>query len=169
MARPRAKKKKVSSDTHTRSVFLYGQPNVEKRRILEKLQEDYTDAVNSYISILYDRKDCLLQLLKNDKKDSLLRKLEKEYRVKTLASAYSQNAFDEAVTLLHNRLDNIRKDVIAATEGSVFAVSVLLFHAVLTEQSREEMCDTLIRIRDSYKDKNKIQYYDSLCDTIRTM
>lgn len=56
MARPRAKKKKVSSDTHTRSVFLYGQPNVEKRRILEKLQEDYTDAVNSYISILYDRK-----------------------------------------------------------------------------------------------------------------
>lgn len=168
MARPRAKKKKVSSDTHTRSVFLYGQPNVEKRRILEKLQEDYTDAVNSYISILYDRKDCLLQLLKNDKKDSLLRKLEKEYRVKTLASAYSQNAFDEAVTLLHNRLDNIRKDVIAATEGSVFAVSVLLFHAVLTEQSREEMCDTLIRIRDSYKDKNKIQYYDSLCDTIRT-
>lgn len=169
MARPRAKKKKVSSDTHTRSVFLYGQPNVEKRRILEKLQEDYTDAVNSYISILHDRKDCLLQLLKNDKKDSLLRKLEKEYRVKTLASAYSQNAFDEAVTLLYNRLDNIRKDVIAATEGSVFAVSVLLFHAVLTEQSREEMCDTLIRIRDSYKDKNKIQHYNNLCDTVKTM
>ncbi len=67
MARPRAKKKKVLSDTHTRSVFLYGQPNVEKRRILEKLQEDYTDAVNSYISILHDRKDCLLQLLNNIK------------------------------------------------------------------------------------------------------
>ena len=67
MARPHAKKKKVSSDTHTRSVFLYGQPNVEKRRILEKLQEDYTDAVNSYISILHDRKDCLLQLLNNIK------------------------------------------------------------------------------------------------------
>ena len=157
MARLRAKKKKVSSNTHTRSVFLYGQPNVEKRCILEKLQEDYTDTVNFYISILHDRKD------------PLLRKLEKEYRVKTLASAYSQNAFDEAVTLLHNRLDNIREDVIAATEGSAFAVSILLFHAVLTEQSREEMCDTLIRIRDSYKDKNKIQYYDSLCDTIRTM
>ena len=169
MARPRAKKKKISSNTHTRSVFLYGQPNVEKRRILEKLQADYTDAVNSYISILHDRKDCLLQLLKNDKKDSLLRKLEKEYRIKTLTSAYSQNAFDEAVTLLHNRLDNIRKDVIAATEGSVFAISILLFHAVLTGQSREEMFDTLIRIRDGYKDKNKVQYYDSLCDTVKTM
>lgn len=169
MARPRAKKKKVSSDTHTRSVFLHGRPNTEKRCILEKLQTDYTDAVNSYIAILHVRNDCLLQLLKNDKKDSLLRKLEKEYRIKTLTSAYSQNAFDEAVTLLHNRLDNIRKDVIAATEGSMFAVSVLLFHAVLTGQSREEMCDTLIRIRDGYKDKNKFQYYDSLCDTVRTM
>ena len=124
MARPRAKKKKVSSDTHTRSVFLYGQPNVEKRRILEKLQEDYTDAVNSYISILHDRKN------------PLLRKLEKEYRVKTLASAYSQNAFDEAVTLLHNRLDNIRKDVIAATEGSAFAVSVSYTHLTLPTTSR---------------------------------
>ena len=169
MARPRAKKKKVSSDTHTRSVFLHGRPNTEKRCILEKLQTDYTDAVNSYIAILHVRNDCLLQLLKNDKKDSLLRKLEKEYRIKTLTSAYSQNAFDEAVTLLHNRLDNIRKDVIAATEGSVFAVSILLFHAVLTEQTREEMCATLIRIRDGYKDKNKIQYYDSLCDTVKTM
>lgn len=169
MARPRAKKKKVLSNTHIRSVFLYGQPNVEKRRILEKLQADYTDAVNSYISILHDRNDCLLPLLKNDKKDFLLRKLEKGYRVKTLTSAYSQNAFDEAVTLLHNRLENIRKDVIAATEGSMFAVSVLLFHAVLTGQSREEMCDTLIRVRDGYKDKNKIQYYDSLCDMVKTM
>ena len=169
MARPHAKKKKVSSNTHTRSVFLYGQPNVEKRRILGKLQADYTDAVNLYIANLHDRKDCLLQLLKNDKKDSLLRRLEKEYRVKTLTSAYSQNAFDEAVTLLHNRLDNIRKDVIAATEGSIFAISILLFHAVLTGQSREEMCDTLIRIRDGYKDKNKFQYYNSLCDTVRIM
>lgn len=89
MARPRAKKKKVSSDTHTRSVFLHGRPNTEKRCILEKLQTDYTDAVNSYIAILHVRNDCLLQLLKNDKKDSLLRKLEKEYRIKTLTSAYS--------------------------------------------------------------------------------
>lgn len=102
MARPRAKKKKVLSNTHIRSVFLYGQPNVEKRRILEKLQADYTDAVNSYISILHDRNDCLLPLLKNDKKDFLLRKLEKGYRVKTLTSAYSQNAFDE-ITFAANK------------------------------------------------------------------
>ena len=165
MARPRAKKKKVSSGTHTRSVFLYGSPNVEKRSALEKLQTDYTDAVNFYISLLSDREDCLLQLLKNSKKDPLLRRLEKESRIKALSSAYSQNAFDEAVTKLHNRLDNIRKDVIAATGGSVFAVSILLFHAVLTGQSREEMCDLLARIRDSYKAKEKIQYYDKLRDT----
>lgn len=117
MARPRAKKKKVSSGTHTRSVFLYGSPNAEKRSTLEKLQADYTDAVNFYISLLSDREDCFLQLLKNDKKDPLLRKLEKESRIKDLSSAYSQNAFDEAVTKLHNRLDNIRKDVIAATSS----------------------------------------------------
>lgn len=169
MARPRAKKKKVSSGTHTRSVFLYGSPNAEKRSALEKLQADYTDAVNFYISLLSDREDCLLQLLQNSKKDPLLRRLEKESRVKALSSAYSQNAFDEAVTKLHNRLDNIRKDVIAATEGSVFAVSILLFHAVLTGQSREEMCDLLARIRDSYKAKEKIQYYDKLRDTVKTM
>ena len=169
MARPRAKKKKVSSGTHTRSVFLYGSPNAEKRSDLEKLQADYTDAVNFYISLLSDREDCLLQLLQNSKKDPLLRKLEKESRVKALRSAYSQNAFDEAVTKLHNRLDNIRKDVIAATGGSVFAISILLFHAVLTGQSREEMCDLLARIRDSYKAKEKIQYYDKLRDTVKTM
>ena len=53
------KKKKVSSGTHTRSVFLYGSPNAEKRSDLEKLQADYTDAVNFYISLLSDREDCL--------------------------------------------------------------------------------------------------------------
>ena len=94
MARPRAKKRKVSSGTHTRSVFLYGSPNAEKRSTLEKLQADYTDAVNFYISLLSDREDCLLQLLKNSKKDPLLRRLEKESRIKALSSAYSQNAFD---------------------------------------------------------------------------
>lgn len=83
MARPRAKKKKVSSGTHTRSVFLYGSPNAEKRSTLEKLQADYTDAVNFYISLLSDREECLLQLLQNDKKDPLLRKLEKESRMKS--------------------------------------------------------------------------------------
>lgn len=57
MARPRAKKKKVSSGTHTRSVFLYGSPNAEKRSTLEKLQADYTDAVNFYISLLSDRRN----------------------------------------------------------------------------------------------------------------
>lgn len=169
MARPRAKKKKVSSGTHTRSVFLYGSPNAEKRSTLEKLQADYTDAVNFYISLLSDREECLLQLLQNDKKDPLLRKLEKESRIEGLSSAYSQNAFDEAVTKLHNRLDNIRKDVIAATGSSVFAVSILLFHAVLSGQSREEMCGMLARIRDSYKAKEKIQYYDKLHDTVKTM
>lgn len=169
MARPRAKKKKVSSGTHTRSVFLYGSPNAEKRSTLEKLQADYTDAVNFYISLLSDREECLLQLLQNDKKDPLLRKLEKESRIEGLSSAYSQNAFDEAVTKLHNRLDNIRKDVIAATGGSVFAVSILLFHAVLSGQSREEMCGMIARIRDSYKAKEKIQYYDKLHDTVKTM
>ena len=89
MARPRAKKKKVSSGTHTRSVFLYGSPNAEKRSTLEKLQADYTDAVNCYISLLSDREDCLLQLLKNDKKDPLLRKLKKESRIKALSYASS--------------------------------------------------------------------------------
>ena len=163
------KKKKVSSGPHTRSVFLYGSPNAEKRSDLEKLQADYTDAFNFYISLLSDREDCLLQLLQNSKKDPLLRKLEKESRVKALSSAYSQNAFDEAVTKLHNRLDSIRKDVITATGSSVFAISILLFHAVLTGQSREEMCDMLARIRDSYKAREKIQYYDKLRDTVKTM
>ena len=95
--------------------------------------------------------------------------LEKESRVRHSALHTVRMLFDEAVTKLHNRLDNIRKDVIAATGGSVFAVSILLFHAVLTGQSREEMCDLLARIRESYKAKEKIQYYDKLRDTVKTM
>lgn len=46
---------------------------------------------------------------------------------------------------------------------------ILLFHAVLSGQSREEMCGMLARIRDSYKAKEKIQYYDKLHDTVKTM
>lgn len=40
-----------------------------------------------------------------------MRRLEKENRRKDLMYAYSQSAFDEAATKLHNRLKEIRKRV----------------------------------------------------------
>ena len=72
MARPRAKKKKVSSGTHTRSVFLYGSPNAEKRSTLEKLQADYIvehfqemNREGAFIDFLQDYLKKNEQLLKN--------------------------------------------------------------------------------------------------------
>lgn len=169
MAKAKSKKaKNVSSKTQTKSLFLHGTPNIEKLRKLAQLQTDYTEAENHFIELLFDNSEFLLQVLKNDKKDSAIRKFEKSNRAKKLGSAYSQNAFDDAVTILHNRMKNIRKDVLSAT-GSIFALSIILYHAVLMEHPKEAMIQTLAAIRDGYKDESKIDFYDALISKIAGM
>ena len=79
---PKAKKKKNSSfqTTITKSVFLYGRPNKEKLAVLRQTQNSYTALINRDIDLLEKNPDIVLQLVKNDKKDPKMRKLEKSIR-----------------------------------------------------------------------------------------
>ena len=79
---PKARKKKNSSfqTTITKSVFLYGRPNKEKLAVLRQMQNSYTALINRDIELLEKNPDIVLQLVKNDKKDSQMRKLEKAIR-----------------------------------------------------------------------------------------
>ena len=78
---PKARKKKNSSfqTTITKSVFLYGRPNKEKLVILQQMQDFYTALINRDIELLEKNPDIVLQLVKNDKKDPQMRKLEKPF------------------------------------------------------------------------------------------
>ena len=93
---PKAKKKKNSSfqTTITKSVFLYGRPNKEKLVILQQMQNSYTALINRDIDLLEKNPDIVLQLVKNDKKDPQMRKLEKAIRPEGINSAFCQNCRD---------------------------------------------------------------------------
>ena len=90
---PKARKKKNSSfqTTITKSVFLYGRPNKEKLVILQQMQNSYTALINRDIDLLEKNPDIVLQLVKNDKKDPQMRKLEKAIRPEGINSAFCQN------------------------------------------------------------------------------
>ena len=79
---PKARKKKNSSfqTTITKSVFLYGRPNKEKLAVLRQMQNSYTALINRDIELLEKNPDIVLQLVKNDKKDSQMRKLVKNQK-----------------------------------------------------------------------------------------
>ena len=111
---PKARKKKNSSfqTTITKSVFLYGRPNKEKLVILQQMQNSYTALINRDIDLLEKNPDIVLQLVKNDKKDPQMRKLEKAIRPEGINSAFCQNAFDAAVVQVSGRLNNIRLDLL---------------------------------------------------------
>ena len=80
MPKAKAKKKTDFQNRMTRSFFFYGKPNTGKLSLLNQMQTTYTDLVNRNIQLLAGRHDLLLQLVKNDKKDSDMRKLEKSVR-----------------------------------------------------------------------------------------
>ena len=105
----KSKKEKNSSfqTTITKSVFLYGRPNKEKLVILQQMQNSYTALINRDIDLLEKNPDIVLQLVKNDKKDPQMRKLEKAIRPEGINSAFCQNAFDAAVVQVSGRLNNI--------------------------------------------------------------
>ena len=92
---PKARKKKNSSfqTTITKSVFLYGRPNKEKLAVLRQMQNSYTALINRDIELLEKNPDIVLQLVKNDKKDSQMRKLEKAIRPEGINSAFCQKVW----------------------------------------------------------------------------
>ena len=71
--------------------------NKEKLVILQQMQNSYTALINRDIDLLEKNPDIVLQLVKNDKKDPQMRKLEKAIRPEGINSAFCQNAFDAAV------------------------------------------------------------------------
>lgn len=116
---PRARRRKDTEfqSQMVKSVFLYGRPNKGKSGILQSMQDVFTSMVNDYIRRFDVCPDITLQLVKNDKKDSRMRQLEKSLRPKGINSAFCQNAFDMAVTHLSNRLDTIRKEMYADAQN----------------------------------------------------
>lgn len=150
MPRPRRRKNSSFETSVTKSVFLYGRPNKDKLALLSRMQATFTALVNEDIRILSTHDDLMMQLVKNDKKDSTMRTLEKTIRKKGLSSAFSQNAFDMAVTHLSHRLDEIRLDLLA--EGmDPFARSKVLFAMSIMRKSRMEMISTMEKLgKDFY-------------------
>ena len=103
MPKPKRKKNTSFQNAMTKAVFLYGRPNKEKRTCIQQMLDTYIRMVNTYIRLLNSRSDLLLTVMKNSRKDSSLRQLEKSVRPEGVNSAFSQNAFDEAVVHLSKR------------------------------------------------------------------
>ena len=137
---PKARRRKDSSfkTTVAKSIFLYGSPNKDKLALLKEMQDSFTALVNKDILLLSTRDDLMMQLVKNDKKDTVMRTLEKSIREEGINSAFSQNAFDTAVTHLSNRLDEIRLGIL--TEGAgIFARSKVLFAMSVMGRTKADM------------------------------
>ena len=148
---PKARKKKNSSfqTTITKSVFLYGRPNKEKLAVLRQMQNSYTALINRDIELLEKNPDIVLQLVKNNKKDSQMRKLEKAIRPEGINSAFCQNAFDAAVVQVSGRLNNIRLDLLSEGMG-IFAQSKVLFAMSIMGCSKQKMEETIRQIEGTF-------------------
>ena len=87
---PRARHKKTTEyqASMTKAIFLFGSPNTGKRALLKKIQLYYTDLVNRDIGILSDQPGLTMELVKNDKKASVVRALEKSIRPAGVNSAF---------------------------------------------------------------------------------
>lgn len=137
---PKARKRKDSEfqTTLTKSVFLYGNPNKGKWIVLQQMQDSFTKLINRDIQVLNEDHSVLLQIVKNDKKDPDIRRLEKSLRPSGINSAFCQNAFDMAVTHLSNRMDNIRKDMMQEDTG-IFSKSKVLFAMSILQCEKKDM------------------------------
>ena len=160
MVKARRRKDTQFETSMTKSVFLYGNQNKDKRKIIRDMQNEFTKMVNEYIRILADNDKFTLQIVKNDKKDSDIRKFEKSIRPEGANAAFSQNAFDMAVTHLSNRMDNIRKDMYIE-EQSVFTSSKILFAMSIGSRTKPEMLGTMKQIVSKTK-KDKDFYEDCI-------
>ena len=163
-----AKKISEPQSSMTKSGFLYGYPNRKKFDALQKLQMLYTEAVNHYITLIDANKDLLLQVLKNDKKDGQIRQFEKANRVSYLTSAYAQNAFDEAVTILSNRADNILREV-RTLHNSIFTKIHVLVFACLTDKDKNYAVSKITEIRDGYQKQPFIDRYNEILHALGEM
>ena len=173
---PKAKHKQETEFTTSpvKSAFLYGKPNKNKLIALQKIQKDYTDAVNLFIQLLNGNNALTLQIIKNDKKDSDVRKFEKVHRYKALGSALGQNAFDDAFTMLSNRMNDIRNEMCRYT-NDIFVQSKVLFAMSVMGNTKSDMIAAVNDIIDAKitnaTDPNKVDvsFYNELISHLQTM
>ena len=165
MARACRRKDSTFETSQVKSVFLYGEPNKVKLNLLSRMQQRFCELANENISTICEADGLFLQLVKNDKKDSVVRKLEKQFRPAGLNSAFCQAAFDYAFTRLSNRLNAIRKDMYAEDQ-TIFTQSKVLFAMSLMRQSKEEMSAVM---KDLANRKKKTGFYKDYADTLDSM
>lgn len=168
MPKAKRRKTKLNKTEMVKSVFLYGTPNVEKLNYLRQLQKDYINAVNAFIKLLASSENYILELLGNKKKDSNITKLEKENRASNLKSAISQCAYYDAFTKLSNRMNDIKAETHQICQ-SAFSTSNILFAAVIQNKDKQYMIDKLLEVKYSYKDVEKIAFYDNLISELKAM
>lgn len=138
MPKARAKKNTDFQHEQQRAVFLYGNPNAGKRELILREQKAFTKIVQDSIQLLAADRRFFMELVKNDRKTPAIRAFEKEHRPRGLNSAFCQNAFDTAVTLLSNRLNAIRTEMLKE-EDSCIVKSKMLFAMAMTGRSRKEL------------------------------
>ena len=167
---PRARHKKTTEyqASMTKAIFLFGSPNTGKRALLKKIQLYYTDLVNRDIGILSDQPGLTMELVKNDKKASVVRALEKSIRPAGVNSAFCQNAFDCAFTKLANRLDTIRIDMHAENQ-TPFTQSKVLYAMSILGRSREEMAAAMGGLAAGVKKKERRAFYQKQAADLRSM
>ena len=162
---PKARKKKGTSfkSSATKSIFLYGKPNTSKTDILRNMQASFLALINENIEILSQKEGVTLYLIKNDKKSSEMRMLEKTLRKEGINSAFCQNAFDAAVTHLSNRLDSIRLDMHASNQ-SIFTQSKVLFAMSIDGADKQSMTEAISAISKKADD-----FYDRCVKELQAM
>ena len=157
---PKARKKKSSEfeSSPVKSVFLFGKPNKGKLDLIWQMEHKYVEMINFNIDALMAVPDIHVQLVKNDKKNSYVRQLQKQLRPKDINSAFCQNAFDSAFTKLSNRLDAIRLEMFK-TIDSLFCQSKVLFGLCLDGAGKNEMLICLNEVIKAARVKKDITFY----------
>ena len=157
---PKARKKKNSTfeSSPAKSVFLFGKPNKGKLDVLWQMERKYVELINFNIDVLTGIPDIHVQLVRNDKKDSYVRQLQKQLRPKDINSAFCQNAFDTAFTKLSNRLDAIRLEMFK-TIDSIFCQSKVLFGLCLDGADKDEMTACLNKVANAVRNRKDTAFY----------
>ena len=157
---PKARKKKSSAfeSSPVKSVFLFGNPNKGKLNLLWQMEHKYVELINFNIDVLTDVPDIHVQLIKNDRKNSYVRRLQKQLRPENINSAFCQNAFDAAFIKLSNRLDAVRLEMFKIID-SIFCQSKVLFGLCLDGTGKDEMTTCLNEVVRAVRNKKDTAFY----------
>ena len=157
---PKARKKKSSAfeSSPVKSVFLFGNPNKGKLNLLWQMEHKYVELINFNIDVLTDVPDIHVQLIKNDRKNSYVRRLQKQLRPENINSTFCQNAFDAAFIKLSNRLDAVRLEMFKIID-SIFCQSKVLFGLCLDGTGKDEMTACLNEVVRAVRNKKDTAFY----------